>query len=1235
MKYQIKRGNTVIASVALEGSQIRKALGEDLIDVTFKSKTAIDIQVEDTVEVYGRVYKLNRPVEPTQADGIFYYDAQFEALWYDLIDVQFRGLGATNELTEAEFSIYATAYDIVDLAVRNANRVMNGWTIGVVDETDRYNFTFNGQNVRQALNQLVEVFQSEIWFDNKTIHFQKREIQSGLSLSYGKGNGLYEFTRANRTDANVVTRLYVEGGSRNLPTGYGRTKLRLPNNQPYIQDAGVTKIKEHTITFDNIYPERVGTVTGIVNALTFVDTSMNFDINDHLSGQKAKIGFQTGKLAGIEFELNSYDHATKRFRLVLNTTDKAWPDGLPNDTLKPEIGDQYIIFDINLPQEYIDNAEARLLAAGQEYYDKYKFDQYQFTVMLTPIWVKEQNPNIDLGHTLNLTNVALDIDKNTRIAGYTRDLQNEYAYELELSDELTIAEVVRQFAQQERILYAIQTAGLLDPEQMRRNLFLNRLSENDGYLFLGADKVKAGFADHADTSDLASHAFTADLATHALTADYAYDADKWDGRQFADYLAQPVRPTDNVVFAKVTTEGGIVSPSFASGFSGHGYRLAKDGNGDYLLEVDRMLVRKDFSVYELIVNQIRATNGSLWVSDSIKITGATVSGSNFVCSIDTDGGTIYTPFAINDIVRCQRFNGQSMKYYTARVTAVTSSTFTITKLEGASNPASGDELVRIGNTTNANRQGALYLTASDSGAPFLDVVDGVNSASLANKTKVRLGKLDGIVDPDFGALSGYGLFAQNGFFKGRLQVLTGSNVYTKTEANGHVNTAKTEAINAASSDATTKANNARTQAVSTANQFTSDAVNAIAIGGRNMLTLSLFNDGKTGSAASYGYLVNGGTLTKPATYLRITLNSNQGLIYKNIPNSAVGETYTITAHVRTNTASSGTGRFQVVIGNTSGSVLHSSAQIHGDWQTVSVTGVLTTGSLRAYFRMIGGASGDLFDLQWVKCEIGNKATDWTPAPEDVNSDIALRPTESQIQSGIQINANAITVFGQNISMAGKVTFASLDSGAQGQITGAQGTANTALSNANTANNNLTALQGSLGSLAYDSQVQLAKLGNTIIEGGYLKADLINVNALFAQSITATNLNVTGNSQIAGFYVSGSMIQSINETNVNGLNISPMGIQYRDRRHSQSLAPTAIVGIGALESSTAMMSINVSVSHPIKSGLEIDVPNGTAFSIGLGGVSVYDGSTWRNGGTQNITIGGVTMRFVKGWFCGII
>lgn len=59
--------------------------------------------------------------------------------------------------------------------------------------------------------------------------------------------------------------------------------------------------------------------------------------------------------------------------------------------------------------------------------------------------------------------------------------------------------------------------------------------------------------------------------------------------------------------------GSLTSPIFTSGFSGSGWRL--DGTTN-TLTIDNLIVRKLFQVYEMIVNQIRATNGSLWVSNS-------------------------------------------------------------------------------------------------------------------------------------------------------------------------------------------------------------------------------------------------------------------------------------------------------------------------------------------------------------------------------------------------------------------------------------------------------------------------------------------------------------------------------------------------------------------------------------------------------------------------------------------
>lgn len=209
----------------------------------------------------------------------------------------------------------------------------------------------------------------------------------------------------------------------------------------------------------------------------------------------------------------------------------------------------------------------------------------------------------------------------------------------------------------------------------------------------------------------------------------------------------------------------IGSPLFVSGFAGSGWKL--DFNTDYSLTVDNLVVRKAMMAYELIINQIRGTNGSLWVSDSAKIDSVTGSA----CYIDTDEGNIYQPFAVNDIVRCQKFTGRGIKYYSAQVLSIdpAGEWFELNVIDGTDIPEAGDEIVRIGNTSDTSRQGALYLTSSDSGAPYMDILDEVTSYTFSDKTKVRLGKLSGITDSDFGGeLSGYGLYSTNVYLKGSI-----------------------------------------------------------------------------------------------------------------------------------------------------------------------------------------------------------------------------------------------------------------------------------------------------------------------------------------------------------------------------------------------------------------------------------------------------------------------------------
>jgi hypothetical protein len=214
--------------------------------------------------------------------------------------------------------------------------------------------------------------------------------------------------------------------------------------------------------------------------------------------------------------------------------------------------------------------------------------------------------------------------------------------------------------------------------------------------------------------------------------------------------------------------------TFVSGFAGSGWRM---DTATETLTVDNLVVRKGMSVYELTINQIRCTNGSLWVSDAAKIdwiddSYAGTNGMYYPCHIDTDDGNIIQPFAVGDIVRCQKWTGRGIKYYSGQVMSIGSGGdwFTIWLLDENNTglPEAGDDLIRIGNTTDTSRQGALYLTSHDADSPYMDIIDGVTDESFLGHTKVRLGKLTGITDTSFGALSGYGLYATNAYLTGSI-----------------------------------------------------------------------------------------------------------------------------------------------------------------------------------------------------------------------------------------------------------------------------------------------------------------------------------------------------------------------------------------------------------------------------------------------------------------------------------
>lgn len=219
---------------------------------------------------------------------------------------------------------------------------------------------------------------------------------------------------------------------------------------------------------------------------------------------------------------------------------------------------------------------------------------------------------------------------------------------------------------------------------------------------------------------------------------------------------------DNVYIGKMSG-----SSSSASGMMGFGTILdMQKASGEF----DYLLVRKELRVNTLVVNETLGLNGNRFVSEFNKIESVQELSDRYRCTIDKIEGMMYMNLRAGDIIRCQQFSGLSSHYYYGEVLGVTEDFFDLRKplLDGQSVPTAGDTVFRAGNDSDPNRQGVIYLATSDTNAPYIDVLDGLTSPDMTDKTKVRLGNISGITSKYKGNLGqlGYhhGIYIKGGIF---------------------------------------------------------------------------------------------------------------------------------------------------------------------------------------------------------------------------------------------------------------------------------------------------------------------------------------------------------------------------------------------------------------------------------------------------------------------------------------
>lgn len=433
---QILRAGITVTTIKVDDTAVysRQLMGEHRITVEFTVPQPVDIQISDYIVWKGNNFYVNiAPNVVRVAKNRLEYSVIFEALDYSLYNKIMKDEG------DSRFSYFGTPEDHLLLLVENLNVYDTGWTVGNVEDIAPTTVQYEDITCREALLNMANTFGLEYVIEGKFISLLKRfEIPSNVTLSYGKGNGLYQLERQRVEDRGVITKLDVWGGAKNLPLDYRGGLRALTIEDRFItQNTALYGIREGVIRFENIFPSRTGIINGINenNPREIIDSSLDFDINDQLlGGTVAKIVFKSGALAGYEFEITEYNHTLKRI------TFKQIDDNgniLPDEISRPEIGDTYTLVDIMMPQSYIIQAEADLLEAAQEYLASRSFPAVTYSFDCDEKYMRDNNVDIVFGQKIRVLDNELDLDVSLRVTGISYPLSVPSRITATISEEVT------------------------------------------------------------------------------------------------------------------------------------------------------------------------------------------------------------------------------------------------------------------------------------------------------------------------------------------------------------------------------------------------------------------------------------------------------------------------------------------------------------------------------------------------------------------------------------------------------------------------------------------------------------------------------------------------------------------------------------------------------------------------------------------------------------------------------
>ena len=770
------------------GTQVKEVQGENVLTLSFTLYEHVALDVNDYIDYLGERYWLMERYQPKQKSTVEWdYSVKFVGI--ESLIGRFLVLKTVDGEDEPIFSLTAPPKEHLNQIIQAINDGMGNITdykAGSVEGTENVTIEYEGKYCDAALKELAEKVGTEYWFEGHTLNLCRCEYGEEVTLAYGKG--LTELDKDTADNVKFYTRLFPIGSSRNInPEHYGYSRLQLPSKEKFV-DVNTDKYGMHhhyeKDAFAEIYPRRVGKISSVrseevtgedgtpFKIYYFKDNDLTFDPNEYeLPGLVKRVTFQDGELAGqgldegenFYFEVN-YHSDTREFEIIT-----IWPKDndmqLPNDTLIPEVGNQYVLWNISMPPEYYILAEEELATAVNKFNEQNAVDVSRYKAPTDYIYIDENSIDLFIGRKVKLESAKFFPQlgyRHSRITKITRKVARPSQMDIEICDALSTG-------------YKEAVGGEINDVKNYAKSIANSLSLPD--IIRSWDNTLPT-DNNLFSARRSQKEFLSKLKTDRAKKKITFE----EGADFGDYTAGhrggTVDDKGNAELLSLVVRELLRSAKFVDGLTGEGFQLWIDEQGLANLTVDKMTARQVAVFFEMLIQKVRSVGGQIVVSAANgKIKSVELIDGYYKITFEQEN-----TFVAHDLMRTATFTGGALKSYWVEIAAVEGNSVLVAEEEFDTPPEAADECVLMGNTENPLRQSLISIAATEDGQPRIDVINGVNSKSFAGCLRARLGNLDGIKDDRFpldNQPKGDGLYADNVYLRGTFLLDTGIDVKTQ------------------------------------------------------------------------------------------------------------------------------------------------------------------------------------------------------------------------------------------------------------------------------------------------------------------------------------------------------------------------------------------------------------------------------------------------------------------------